>query len=228
MAETLRKQLLDTSRGRIVSLLQKGGLTADDIASRLGLTRSAVRIQITAMERDGVARRVGKRPGTTRPSHVFELTPEVELLLSKAYIPLLMQLVRVFSEALPADQLDDLLAKAGKGLADELSRGKRVAGSLRSRVEMASEIMNEQLGATTRVEGNGGYVIRGAGCPLAALTGKNRGVCLAMERLVTEVIGVPAHECCDRTERPRCCFEIHDRSQTHRNTESQSARRVPP
>jgi hypothetical protein len=34
--------------------------------------------------------RVGKRPGTTRPSHVFELTPEVEQLLSNAYIPLLM------------------------------------------------------------------------------------------------------------------------------------------
>jgi DeoR family transcriptional regulator, suf operon transcriptional repressor len=227
MTEILRKQLLDSSRGRIVSLLQEGGLTADDIASKLGLTRSAVRIQITAMERDGVVRRVGKRPGTTRPSQVFALTPEVEQLLSKAYIPLLMQLVRVFSEALRADQLDELLRKAGKGLAEELFRGKRLAGSLRSRVEMASEIMNERLGATTRVEGNGGYVIRGAGCPLAALTGKNPGVCLAMERLVTEVVGVPARECCDRTERPRCCFEIHDRAHTDRKAENRSARRAP-
>jgi DeoR family transcriptional regulator, suf operon transcriptional repressor len=182
------------------------------MASTLGLTRSAIRIHITAMERDGVVRRAGKRPGATRPSQVFELTPEVEQLLSKAYIPLLMQLVRVFSEALPADQLDDLLRKAGKGLAEDLSRGKRVSGTLRSRVTMVSEIMNEELGATTRVEGNGGYVIRGDGCPLAALTGKNPGVCLAMERLVTEIVGVPARECCDRTERPRCCFEIHDRA----------------
>lgn len=88
----LRKQLLDTSRGRIVSLLQRGGLTADDVASQLGLTPSAIRIHMTAMERDGVVRRAGKRPGTTRPSHVFELTPQVEQLLSKAYIPLLTQL----------------------------------------------------------------------------------------------------------------------------------------
>jgi DeoR family transcriptional regulator, suf operon transcriptional repressor len=227
MAEILRKQLLDTSRGRIVSLLQAGGLTADDIASRLGLTRSAVRIHMTAMERDGVVRRVGKRPGTTRPSYVFGLTPEVEQLLSKAYIPLLMQLVRVFSSALPAGQLDDLLREAGKGLADELSQGKRLSGSLRSRVAMASEIMNEHLGATTRVEGNGGYVIRGAGCPLAALTGKSPGVCLAMERLVSEVVGASARECCDRTERPRCCFEIHDRAHTERRGESRRGRRVP-
>jgi predicted ArsR family transcriptional regulator len=95
MAEMLRKQLLDTSRGRIVTLLQAGELTAEDIATKLGLTRSAVRIQITAMERDGVVRKVGKRPGTTRPSHLFELTPEVEQFLSKAYVPVLTHLVDV-------------------------------------------------------------------------------------------------------------------------------------
>ncbi|MGH9373163.1 MAG: helix-turn-helix transcriptional regulator, partial [Vicinamibacterales bacterium] len=170
---------------------------------------SAVRIQIAAMERDGVVKRAGKRPGTTRPSHLFGLTPEVEQLLSKAYIPLLTHLVQVFADALPASQMESLLRQTGKGLAHELSRGRQVAGSLRSRVAMASEIMNEQLGALTHVEGNGGYVIRGAGCPLAALTGKHPGVCMAMESLIMEVVGVPAHECCDRSERPRCCFEIH-------------------
>jgi predicted ArsR family transcriptional regulator len=204
----LRQQLLDTSRGRIVTLLRTGGLTADDIARKLGLTRSAVRVQITAMERDGVVRKVGKRPGTTRPSHVFELTPEVEQLLSKAYIPLLTQLVGVFAEALPTDQVEVLLRTTGKRLAHELSRGKRLSGGLRTRVATVSEMMNEELGAMTRVEGDGEIVIRGAGCPLAALTGKHRGVCLAMESLVTEIIGVPVRECCDRENKPRCCFEI--------------------
>jgi predicted ArsR family transcriptional regulator len=208
MAELLRKQLLDTTRGRIVSSLQAGGLTSDDIASKLGLTRSAVRVQITAMERDGVVRRVGKRPGTTRPSHVFELTPEVELLLSKAYIPLLTNLVGVFAEALTAQQVDALLRQTGKALADELSPGRRLSGKLGSRVATASEILNEHLGATTHVERNGEIVIRGVGCPLAALTGKHRSVCLAIESLVTELVGTPARECCDRNERPRCCFEI--------------------
>jgi predicted ArsR family transcriptional regulator len=189
MAEMLRKQLLDTTRGRIVSALQAGGLTSDDIASKLGLTRSAVRVQINAMERDGVVKRVGKRPGTTRPSHVFELTPEVEQLLSKAYIPLLTNLVGVFAQALSAQQVDALLRQTGKALANELARGRRPSGNLRSRVATASEMLNEHLGATTHVEGNGQFVIRGVGCPLAALTGKHRGVCMAMESLVTEIVG---------------------------------------
>jgi DeoR family transcriptional regulator, suf operon transcriptional repressor len=210
MPDALRQQLLDTTRGRLVTLLQRGGRTADDLASELGLTRSAIRVQITAMERDGVVRRVGKRPGTTRPSQVFELTPEVEQLLSKAYIPVLTQLIEVFAEALPADQVEALLRHAGRRLANELSRGKRPRGNIRARATAASAMLNEYLGALTRVEGNGRIIIRGISCPLAALTGKHRGVCLAMETLVTEIVGVPVRECCDRAERPRCCFEIED------------------
>ena len=204
----LRKQLLDTSRGRIVTLLQRGALTVDDLASKVSLTPNAVRAQITTMERDGVVRRVGQRPGTTRPSHLFELTPEVEQLLSQAYIPLLTHLVGVFAGRLPPDQVDTLLRQAGKSLADELALGKRLSGGLRSRVSLASELLNDQLGAVTRVEENGGYVIRGAGCPLSALTGKHPAVCLAIESLVERIVGASVRECCDRTGRPNCCFKI--------------------
>jgi predicted ArsR family transcriptional regulator len=204
----LRQQLLDTGRGRIVSLLQRGPLTVDDMASKLELSASGVRAQITAMERDGVVRRVGKRPGTTRPSRVFELTPEVDQLLSRAYIPLLTQLVDVFANGLPGRQVEALLREAGRKLAGELSSGRRPSGTLRARVIATSELLNEQLGAVTRVEENGRYIIRGEGCPLSALTGKHPAVCRAMESLVKELVGASVHECCERTQRPRCCFEI--------------------
>src|SRR5687767_1928714 len=165
-----RQQLLDTGRGRIVSLLQRGPLTVDDIASKLELSASGVRAQITAMERDGVVRRRGSRAGATRPSRVFELTPEVEQLLSQAYLPLLTQLVDVFAQTLPERQVEKLMRQVGKQLARELSGG-RPSGPLRSRVVAASQLLNEQLGAVTRVEENGRYAIRGEGCPLSALTG---------------------------------------------------------
>ena len=72
----------------------------------------------------------------------------------------------------------------------------------------ASELLNEQLGAVTHVEENGGYVIRGASCPLSALTGKHPAVCRTMESLVKELVGGAVHECCERDQRPRCCFHI--------------------
>jgi predicted ArsR family transcriptional regulator len=204
----LRSQVVDTTRGRIVTLLQRGGLTADDIATALGLTANGVRAHMIAMERDGIVRGAGRRRGLTRPSRLFELTPEVEQLISRAYIPVLTQLVRVLATRLPPAQLESLLRQAGTALADELLMGKRPAGTLDARVRAASTFINEQLGGLTRIERNGRYRIVAAGCPLAALTGNHRAVCLAMEQLVTRVAGARAHECCDRSNRPRCCFEI--------------------
>ena len=205
----LRKQLLDTSRGRIITLLQhQVQLTVDEIAARLGVSVSAVRSQMTAMERDSVIRRVGQRRGTTRPSQLFELTPEVEHLLSQAYVPFLAQLIDVFTEHVSADQLTGLLVDTGKRLAEQLLAGKKPTGTIETRVRAVSDLMNDQLGALTHVESNGGYVIHGTGCPLAAVTGKHPAVCLAMEQLVSEVVGVPVHECCERSGRPRCCFKI--------------------
>ena len=203
----LRQQLLDTGRGRIVSFLQRGPQTVDDIASRLKLSASGIRAQITAMERDGVVRRAGSRAGTTRPSRVFELTPEVEQLLSRAYVPLLTQLLDVFATGLPPRQLDKLMRQTGKKLAGQLSPA-RPSGTLRSRLATASALLNNHLGAVTHVEQNGRLVIRGEGCPLSALTGKHPAVCRAMESLVREVVGASVHECCERAQRPRCCFEI--------------------
>jgi DeoR family suf operon transcriptional repressor len=204
----LKRELLDTTRGRVVNALQHGARSVDELATELGLTPNAVRAQITSMERDGVVRRAGQRPGVTRPSHLFALTPEIEQLLSRAYIPLLAQLVRVFADGLPPAQVDALLRKAGRGLAEELMAARRPTGSLRARVNLASQLMNEQLGATTHVEENGPYVIRGSGCPLAALTGKHPAVCRAMESLLHELLDAPVRECCERAARPLCCFEI--------------------
>jgi DeoR family transcriptional regulator, suf operon transcriptional repressor len=203
----LRKQLLDSSRGRLVMLLQHGGQTAGDLAQKLDVTTNAVREHLAAMERDGVVRRADRRPGTTRPSQIFELTPEVEQLLSEAYIPFLTQLVSVFADQLSKPQVDGLMRQVGAALADHLAPRKRPA-HLRARVSLASRLINEHLGALTSVASNGSHIIRGVACPLAALTGKHPSVCLAMESFVAHVVGSPVHECCDRAERPRCCFEV--------------------
>ena len=171
------------------------------------LTANAVRVQITGMERDGVVQRAGQRAGATRPSSIFELTSEVEQLLSRAYIPFLTQLVRVFADGLPQDQVEAFFREAGKGMVEALALRKSVSGDLRTRVKMASDLLNDELGAITHVEENS-LVIRGVACPLAAVTGKHPAVCRAMESLLVEILGAQVSECCDRSERPTCCFEI--------------------
>ena len=99
-------------------------LTADEMASTLGLTAAAVRAHITAMERDGIVQRAGQRSGTTRPSQVFELTPEVEQLLSGAYLPLLIELVRQSAARVKTKQFRELMRSTGRGLAATLTENR--------------------------------------------------------------------------------------------------------
>lgn len=208
----LRKQFLETSRGRIAALLRRGGLTAEEMALQLGLTTNAVRAQLSVMERDGLVRRAGRKRGATRPSHVFELTAEIELLLSGAYIPLVMHLLRVLSQGLRPDQVKKIMRHTGKSLAVEFAATRHHGAGLEGRVRAANELLIGQLGAVTSVaRKNGAFVIRGVACPLAAITNKHPAVCLVIESFVREIVNVPVRECCDRTGRPRCCFEISGR-----------------
>jgi predicted ArsR family transcriptional regulator len=209
-APMLRKQFLETTRGRVAEILQRGPATVEQLASTLDLTPNAVRAQLIVMERDGLVRRAGLVPGATRPSHTFELTPALEQLLSRAYVPLLTHLVSAFAQGLPPDELALLMRQTGKSLADDVTGGKRLTGDLPARAKKANAFLNQELGAITELtRQNGAFVIQGYGCPLAAITDKEPTVCLAVESLLREMIGVEVRECCNRDGRPRCCFEIH-------------------
>jgi DeoR family transcriptional regulator, suf operon transcriptional repressor len=202
-------ELFQSSRGRIVNALRRGAATADELAATLGQTKQAIRAQLRSMERDLLVENAGLRPGTTRPFSTYRLTPAVEQLLSRAYVPLLTQLVQVFASRQSTQEFETVMRESGRALAIELRCRHDARQSLPARLAAASQLLNEQLGALTRVaEDSDGVSIRGDGCPLSALTGKNRGPCLAVEELLKECLGVPVKECCDREDRPRCCFRV--------------------
>lgn len=206
----LHREFLRSSRGRIVQMLRRGADTVDKIAAKLNVTPNAVRAQLAAMERDGLVRRSGQRRGATRPFHLFELTPQLEQLLSGAYVPLVTHLVRLVSERESPHRVEKLMRQVGHALAADLpAKGVR-SGSLHSRLLAASQLLNEELGAVTDVtRSNRHFVIRGRGCPLAALTENHPGVCLAIETLLADLLDdFEVRECCDRVGKPRCCFKV--------------------
>src|SRR5262245_57961852 len=116
MRLTLYTRLFASSRGRIVQVLRAGGMTVDDLATQLGLSRNAVRVQMTGLERDGLVQHVGSERRTTRPSHVFQLTREAQQLLSNAYIPFLVHLVGTIARHQPPDAIDKLMRDTGRSL----------------------------------------------------------------------------------------------------------------
>ena len=200
-----RPSSLRGTREQIVTLLRRSPLTANDIAARLGLTHNAVRNHLSALQGEGLVRQGSFQRSASRPAVLFELIPGVEATFSRAYIPFVAQLVRVLQERLPEGELDDVMHTVGRRLGAEWPR---LRGDLPRRVEAASGFL-EELGALNEVEQvNGDFVIRGYGCLLAEAVHGRPEVCRAMESLLTEMLEVPVRECCDRGDRPRCCFEI--------------------
>jgi predicted ArsR family transcriptional regulator len=205
----LHTQFFESSRGRIVKALRHRTMTAEELAGTLGQTAHAVRAQLRAMERDGLLEAAGFRPGTTRPFAVYRLTAEAEQLLSRAYRPFLARLVEVFASRHDAQELETVMRDTGRALADDFRGRVDQRRPLLARLTAASELLNEEFAAVTRVEQDAlGTAIKGPSCPLSAVTAKSRSACLAIESLLEECLGVPVRQCCERVGRPTCCFRL--------------------
>ena len=109
-----KDRLLGTTRGKIITLLRRGERTVNELAAELELTDNAVRTHLAALERDGLAVLAGVRRGVGKPSHVFVLTPEAESLFPRAYAIVLRTLVETLRAALPPEQVDAVVAAAGR------------------------------------------------------------------------------------------------------------------
>ena len=180
-------------------------MSAKEIADTLGVTHNAVRIHLAALIRAGLVREAGRKPGISRPAVVYELAPRAESALSQAYIPFVAHLLRALGERMSSPDLHGLMHDVGVGLAAERPP---LRGDIVQRLEGAQALLAD-LGAFTEVEAaDHGFVIRGYGCLLAEAVHGRPEVCRAMESLLAELLRVRVEECCERGERPRCCFKI--------------------
>ena len=208
MATRLDRNFFESTRGRVVTLLRRSGRTVEELARELGLTDNGVRAHLATLERDGIVRQRGsvrRGGGVGKPAFVYELTPDAEELFPKAYELVLLRMVDAISERLGPEASEALL----RGVERSLAEGKGVpSDDTRGRLEMAVEALNELGGLAELEERNGGFVIRGYSCPLAAVTPDHPEVCRMAETLISELAGVPIQERCDRGARPRCCFEV--------------------
>jgi predicted ArsR family transcriptional regulator len=180
-------------------------MSAREIADALGVTHNAVRAHLAALQGAGLVREGSRRPGTSRPTVMYELAPRAESALSQAYIPFVAHLLRALGERMTSGELHALMHSVGQSLAAERPR---LRGRLPQRIEAARALL-ANLGALTEVEPvDHGFIMRGYGCLLADAVHGRPEVCRTMESLLAELLEVRVEECCEHGERPRCCFRI--------------------
>ena len=201
------RRFFESRRGRIVTLLRRSGRTVEELARELDLTDNGVRAHLATLERDGIVwqRGLARRSGGGKPAYVYVLTPEAEDLFPKAYESVLEELLSVLAERLGPEESEALLRAVGRRMAE----GQAVpTDGVRARLEAGAAVLNELGGLAELEERDGVLVIRGYSCPLTAVTPDHPEVCRLAETLLTELVGVPIQEHCDRGTKPRCCFKV--------------------
>jgi predicted ArsR family transcriptional regulator len=201
-----REQLLQSTRGRVLALLQTKDRTVNDLVHELGLTDNAVRAHLIGLERDGLVRRTGREAGIRRPHIVYGVTPEAEHIFPKAYGALLNEFVTVIAQRLGPRALRASMRQVGRRIARQKRKSKKQSKA--DRIQVALALLREMGGAASFSVTGGKNFIQGNGCPLSALTVDHPEGCLIAESLLTEIIGAPVKERCVRGLQPSCRFEI--------------------
>ena len=193
------------SRGEILAILCTGERTADELAEELGISSPAVRKSLARLEEDGLVRYDAVRRSAKKPAHVYRITATGELSLSRAYLPLLQKLLRAQEARLSSLEVEEMLRATGRSLAPDRPGDGMELGA---RLEEAVSLLRG-LGATASTsEEEGVLAIRCGCCAIAAVVAEHPLACKAMEAMLSEYVGHPMVERCDRSGRPSCRFEV--------------------
>jgi predicted ArsR family transcriptional regulator len=84
-------------------------MTVDELAVALDLTRTAVRAQLATLLHEELIEQRGTRRGTSKPARLYGVMTQAELLFSRAYIPILTQLLHVLARRMSPVEFDSLM-----------------------------------------------------------------------------------------------------------------------
>jgi len=110
-----------TQRDLLHALLHRpAGMSIDELAQALAITRTAVRQHLAALERDGLVRRGATRPTGRRPEQLHQLSDKARELFPRQYPLLANLLIDQVAGLLGADALQELMRGLGRKLAADL------------------------------------------------------------------------------------------------------------
>jgi DeoR family transcriptional regulator, suf operon transcriptional repressor len=190
-------------------LENRDGLTADEIAARLSVTRSAVRQHIVGLERDGLVARKALARSKGRPSHVYSITEKGIHEFPKRYDWFSALLLGVLSERLGEDDLRNTLDALGKKIGGELKLQLAGPDSDVSATDLASAMSD--LGYVARAARNpdGGEEIQAFNCVYHHLAAEHPEVCDFDLALIEAATGQrPEHAECMVRSGGSCRFKF--------------------
>ena len=134
-----------TTRQQILALLKRsgGGLTADDLAQRLGISAVAVRKHLATLERDDLVMAELQRRPIGRPTYRYRPTATAQNLFPNDYANLATTVLQLIRRLDGEEKVDKIFHQRAQILAAELAT--RVRGTtLLERLQQVAQILEEQ------------------------------------------------------------------------------------
>ncbi len=180
----------DTRRSVMLQLLRNRGvgLTLDELAGIIGVSRNAIRQHITGLERDGLVRPIAVRRTGRRPSRAYGLTELGGEHFPRQYDRLALSLLEAIDDRLGPEAAEVVLDAMVEDLAltwlPELQRLDQDA-----RRERVLELMNELGYHAGPGLGEDEGALRAVNCVFHNVARRNRAVCRFDEKLLSRLLG---------------------------------------
>jgi len=203
--------MLDVFGQRRQSLLnllleRKDGLTIDQMAAALGITRTAVREHVGALERERLIS-TGALASSTggRPGRLYALTARGMALFPKQYDLMAKLLLESLAHRLGAAEAEREMRSMGAGLAQQL-KGKVTGRTLGERTRQVAAIMRE-LGYEASANDGESPSIAALNCVFHELARADQTVCALDLSLIENLADatVEHHACMARGDNA-CVF----------------------
>ena len=204
-------------RDIVVLLRQLGPSSPDQLAARLGASRTGVLQQLRALETAELVMRRTERHGVGRPRHLYDVTPQAQDLFPNNYDGLAASLLAAILAVGGDDLIEEVFAarcrQASGRMRDRLAERLPADAPLADRVREVAASQDEQ-GYLAQVEMDPDGTVRLVehNCAIYEIATDNPRACQAELALFSEVLGADVVRDSHIAAGDRCCsYRIADR-----------------
>ncbi len=171
-------------------LENKNGLSIDDMAKYLDISRTAVQQHFVILIKDGFIRKKQMNKTGGRPVSLYELTDDGINYFPKQYAWLTGLIVSNLTDEIGPERMQRYMQKLGASVAEQM-QGQLSGKNLDGRIEVLAEQMNEMGFQVNSIQdaATGKRALQAFNCVYHDLAQKNQVVCAFDSSLISVSLG---------------------------------------
>jgi iron-sulfur cluster biosynthesis transcriptional regulator SufR len=211
-SDVFNSQIPITRRRILIALKERGGMTADELGEKLGISPVAVRRHLTNLERDRLVDHTQVQRGMGRPCYVYQLTEAAHQIFPNNYDELASHVLETIQKLYGPEAVSRIFEARTQELA-QFYRPLIDAGNLPGRLQQLVRLREaDGYMASWEQEEDGSYMLHQYHCPILRVAEGCKEACIHELALYVELLDAEvvrrSHQVGGDVE---CAYEIRPR-----------------